>query len=147
MGIFSMLKGKAKEAGNQFSGNKDYLEGLVSACVLTAGADGKIDDSEYDKSLSVIKSNSAIAAGFSGGEIETVFGRLAPKVTTRLGRSELKTEIQQVVERDKTGKMGHAIVLTAIDVADEGGIDEKEMNALREIAALCGQNLDKLLQG
>jgi tellurite resistance protein TerB len=141
------LKAKAKEAVNQFSGNRDFLEGMCSICALTAASEGGIDDAEFDKTIAVIKSNSAISAGFNVTEIETTFGRLAPKTATRSGRSELKAEIQQCLDRDKTGKMGQALIIAALDVADEGGISEKETATLRDLAALCGQNLDKLMQG
>ena len=50
MGMFGkLLGGKAKDAMNQFSGNKDFLEGLCAACAWTAAAEGGIDDEEFDK--------------------------------------------------------------------------------------------------
>lgn len=140
----SLFKGKAKEAINQFSGNKDFLEGMAAGCALTAAAEGGISDAEYDKTLGVIKSNTAIAAGFGIPEIESVFGRFAPKTATRSGKAELKEEIRQVIERDKTGKMGTAIVLACLDVADEGGIGPEEEAVMREIAGICNVNYDKL---
>jgi tellurite resistance protein len=143
-GIF---KGKAKDAINQFSGNKDFLEGLCAAAALVAAADGTIDDSEVDQAVNVIKSNSAVSAGFGAHEIELCFGKMAPKTSTRSGKMELKREISEVLERDKTGKLGQAIVLAAIDVADMGGIDAKETEVLKSLAELCGQNYDKLLNG
>lgn len=143
----NMFKGKAREAVNAMSGNKDFLEGLCSGCALTAAAEGGISDAEYDKTISVIKSNTAISAGFSTSEIEAVFGRMAPKTATRMGRSELKDEIRQVVERDKSGKMGQAIVYGCLDVADEGGISEAEITIMKEIAVICNVNYDKLAAG
>lgn len=145
MGIFSFGKSKVKEAANQFTGNKDFLEGLCAACALTAAADGQIDDAEYDKALEIIRSNSAISAGFDGSEIEKTFGRMAPKTKSRMGKSELKDEIRQVIARDKTGKLGEAIILTALDVADTGGISPEETAVMKDIAAIAGVNYDKLL--
>lgn len=140
------LKSKARDAVAQFSGSKDFLEGMCAICALTAASEGGIDDAEFDKTTTVLKSNTVISASFNAGEIETTFGRMAPKTATRSGRAELKAEIQQVLERDRSGKMGHALLIAALDVADEGGISDKEMATLRDLAALCGQNLDKLLQ-
>jgi tellurite resistance protein len=143
--MFGKLFGaKAKEAINQFSGNKDFLEGLCAACALTAAADGQIDDSEYDAALGVIKSNTAISAAFGTGEIESVFGKMAPKTKTRSGKAELKEEIRQVIARDKSGQMGQAIVLAALDVADSGGISEQETAIMKDIAGICNVNYDKL---
>ncbi|TJW14368.1 MAG: hypothetical protein E5W82_10340 [Mesorhizobium sp.] len=140
----SLFKSKAKEAMNQFSGNKDFLEGMCSGCALTAAAEGGIDDAEYEKTQTVIRSNTAIAKGFGSTEIESVFGRMAAKTSTRSGKAELKNEIRQVVARDKTGAMGQAIVLACLDVADEGGISAAEVAVMREIASICNVNYDKL---
>ena len=139
-----MLGGKAKDAVNAFSGNKDFLEGLCAACAMTAAAEGGIDDDEFETALSVMMSNSAIAASFSGTEVEQVLGKMTKKTNTRMGKSELMDEIRQVVERDKTGKMGQAIVLVALDVADTGGISDAETAVMRKIADVCGVNYDKL---
>ena len=145
MGIFNFGKDKVKESVNQFSGNTDFLEGLCAGCALTAAAEGGIDDAEYEKALSVIRSNTAIGAAFQTSQIEQCFARMTPKTATRMGKSELKDEIRQVIARDKTGKMGQAIVLTCLDVADEGGISEAETTVMKDIAALCGVSYEKLL--
>lgn len=139
-----LFKGKAKEAMNSFSGNKDFLEGMCAVCALAAAAEGGISDAEYDKTLAVIRSNTAISSGFSGSEIEMVFGKMTPKTATRSGRAELKEEIRQVIARDKTGQMGQALVYAGLDVADEGGIGKEEETILREIANIAGVNYDKL---
>lgn len=57
---------KAKDAVNQFSGNKDFLEGFCAVCALTAAAEGGIDDAEYDKTLTVIRSNTPLADNATG---------------------------------------------------------------------------------
>lgn len=151
--MFGMLKGKAKESINQFSGNKDFLEGLLAGCALVAaapgddGTPGNIDDAEYEATLTVIRSNSAIAAAFSSTEIESVFGKLAPKTGSRSGKAELKNEIREVIARDKTGTMGQAIILACLDVADQGGISKSEEAVMRDIASICNVNYDKLAAG
>lgn len=143
----SLFKGKAKDAINQFSGNKDYLEGMCAACALTAAAEGGISDDEYEKSLAVIRANKAIGEAFGSGEIENVYGRMTPKTQTRSGRAELKNEIREVVARDKTGQMGTAIIYACLDVADEGGISDAEVTVMRDIATICNVNYDKLANG
>ena len=142
--VGKMLGGKAKEAVNQFSGNQDFLEGLCAISALAAAAEGGIDDNEFDTAINVIKSNSAISSSFNPSQIESVFGRMAPKTNTRSGKSELKTEIMEVINRDKTGKMGTTLLLVALDVADSGGISTKEETVLRELATMMGVNYDKL---
>jgi tellurite resistance protein len=139
-----LFGGKAKDAINQFSGNKDFLEGLCAACALTAAAEGGIDDKEYDTTLSVIRANSAIAAAFSSTEIESCFGKMAPKTASRSGKAELMNEIREVIDRDKSGAMGQAVVLAALDVADQGGISDAEVAVMKRIAEVCGVNYDKL---
>jgi tellurite resistance protein TerB len=145
------FKGKAKDAINQFSGNKDYLEAMCAACALVAAAPDEngtsnIDDKEYEKTLAVIRSNTAISAGFNSADIESVFGKMAPKTSTRSGRAELKNEIREAIDRNKTNPaIGRAIMLGALDVADEGGISAAETTVMKDLATICGVNYDKLL--
>lgn len=141
----SFFKGRAAEAINKFSGNKDYLEGMCAICALTAAAKGGIDDAEYDKTLKVIMANTAISAAFAAPEVESIFGKMTAKTGTRSGKSELKNEIREVIARDKTGTMGRAMMLAALDVADEGGIEPEETAVLKDLATICNVNYDKLL--
>jgi tellurite resistance protein TerB len=146
MGIFGKLLGsKAKDAVQKFSGNTDFLEALCAGCALTAAAEGGIDDKEFDTTLKVIQANSAIAAGFSTRDIESAFSRMAPKTGTRMGKSELKREIEEAVARDKN--MGEAIVLACLDVADTGGISPEEETVMKTIAEICQVNYEKLKAG
>jgi tellurite resistance protein TerB len=146
MGIFGKLLGnKAKDAVQKFSGNTDFLEALCAGCALTAAAEGGIDDAEYDQTLKVIQSNSAISAGFSPRDIEACFSRLAPKTSSRMGKAELKREIEEAVKRDQS--MGEAIVLACLDVADTGGISPPEEEVMKIIAGLCQVNYEKLKAG
>lgn len=146
--VFGFLKSKAQEQAQKFSGSKDFLEGLCSACALTAAAEGGIDDNEYDQTLNVIRANKVIgAAGFSGGEIESVFSKMTPKTGTRSGKAELKQEIRECIARDKTGELGTAIMYAALDVADTGGISAAEETVMKEIAEICGVNYAKLAAG
>lgn len=142
-----LFKDKAQSAIQTFSGNRDFLEALCSGCALTAAAEGGISDEEYDQTLTVIRSNTAIAAGFGASEIESVFGRMTPKTATRSGKAELKNEIRECIARDKTGTMGQAVVLACLDVADQGGISAPEENVMKEIAEICGVNYAKLAAG
>jgi tellurite resistance protein TerB len=146
MGIFGKLLGnKTKDAVQRFSGNTDFLEALCAGCALTAAAEGGIDDAEYDTVLKVIQSNSAISAGFSARDIESCFSRMAPKTATRMGKSELKREIEEAIKRDQG--MAEAIVLACLDVADTGGISPAEETVMKQIAELAGVNYAKLKDG
>lgn len=143
-GLGKMFGGKAKDAINQFSGNKDFLEGMCAICAWVAAAEGGVDDDEYNTVVTVLKNNTAISAAFGTGEIETVFAKMTAKTGTRSGKAELKREISEVIERDKTGSMGQAMMLAALDVADSGGISEAEEKVLREAAKLCNVDYDKI---
>jgi tellurite resistance protein len=147
LGLGKMFGSKAKEAVNQFTGNKDFLEGLCAICCLVAAADGNIDDKEIDAALASIKANSAISSSFGAQEIESVFGKMSTKVGNRQGRMALKTEIQEVVARDKTGTMGSALILAGLDVADQGGIGAEEETVLKDLAKLVGADYAKLAAG
>lgn len=146
MGIFGNLLGKkANAAVQKFSGNMDFLEALCAGCALTAAAEGGIDDAEFEKTLKVIQANNAVSAGFNTMQIETTFTKMAKQTDTRMGKSQLKNEIREAVARDEA--MGEAIVLTCLDVADTGGISPEEVEVMKQIAALCNVNYDKLAAG
>ena len=90
-------------------------------------------------------SKEAISSGFKQGEVEQVFARMTKKTGSRSGKAELAEEIRQVVENDKSGAMGNAIMLAALDVADTGGISAEEEAVMRKIADICKVNYDKLV--
>lgn len=143
--MFGFLKGKAAEAAKEFTGTKDLLEGCCAISAHVAAATGGIDDNEYAKALSVIKNNAIIGPSYDTAQIESVFGKMAAKTNTRSGKAELKEEVRQVIARDKTGKLGQAMMLIALDVADEGGIDDAETAILKEYATICNVNYEKML--
>lgn len=153
MGFFSKLLGdKAKQAMAEFSGSKDFLEGMIAWCVLVAGAKGeegkpRISDDEYDKTMNVLRANSNISANFDMDQVESMFGKLAPKVESRSGRNELRTEIKEAVGRDKSGKMAKAMALAGLDVADSGGIDKEEEDVMRDLCKLVGVSYDEISKG
>lgn len=143
----NLFKGRAAEVANKFSGNTDFLEGLCAGAALSAGAEGGIDDAEYDAALEQVRSNKLVAGAFDLRAVETTFGKMAPKTRSRSGRNELKNEIREVIARDRTGEMGEAIVLVMLDVADVGGISAEEEKVMREVADICGVNYDKIANG
>ena len=56
--VFGLLKkvagSAAREVKADYSGNKDFLEGVVAAVALVAAADGDIEESEKRKAISII---------------------------------------------------------------------------------------------
>jgi tellurite resistance protein len=62
----------------------------------------------------------------------------------REARNQMLTEIKEVADKDATGEMGKTILLIALDVADQGGLDPKEETVLRRIASVLGANYDEV---
>ena len=146
MGIFgSMFKNAAKDAFTKVSGQKDVLEAMCAACARTAAAEGGIDSAEEDKAIIVIQKK--LGATFSEAEIEREFKKRAQQTATRSGKADLMTEIEQVIRRDNDGAIGKSILYLCLDVADEGGISADEEKVMRQIAATCKVDYDKLAAG
>lgn len=148
MGLFGNLFGANVTAAVQkFSGDKDFLEAGCAVGALVGAADGNIDDAEYDAALAVMNANKILGAAFSPSEIESVFGKMAPKTKTRSGKAELINEIREGVAKDRDGTKAKALMLIGIDVADQGDIGADEEKVLRTLSEVLKVNYEKALAG
>jgi tellurite resistance protein len=144
MGIFGSVKSMMSGKISQFNGNKDFLEGVCAACALVAAADGDISDTEVSATVKAISSNKNLLSAFTSSEIERTADMMLQRAKGgRVGRAGLYTEIREVADKDKQGQMKEAILLSALDVADEGGIDDKEREVLKKISETLGLSLAK----
>lgn len=137
--MFGALKAKLSGGVNKFSGRKDFLEAVCAACALVAAADGDVSDAEVDQTVKAITSNAALAAAFKGNEIErTADAMLKRAQGGRVGRSGLYKEIEDAANDHD---MAETVLLSALDVADHGGIDANEKEVLSKVAQKLGLNL------
>lgn len=137
--MFAKLKEKFTGNVNKFSGRKDFLEAVCAASALVAAADGDISDAEVDAAIKAVASNASLAAAFPQREIEQVADAMLKRAQGgRVGRSGLYKEIGDI---RSDAEMAEVALLSALDVADNGGIDEKERAVLARIASELGLNL------
>ncbi|WP_275790487.1 TerB family tellurite resistance protein [Pararhizobium gei] len=137
--MFAALKSKLSGNLNKYSGRKDFLEAVCAASALVAAADGDVSDAEVDQTVKAISSNANLSAAFKGAEIERTADVMLKRAQGgRVGRSGLYTEIEQIASDHD---MAETVLLSALDVADHGGIDAKEKEVLGKIASKLGLNL------
>lgn len=137
--MFGKLKEKLTGKLNKYSGRKDFLEAVCASCALVAAADGDIDDKEVDQTIKAITSNANLSAAFPQREIENTADAMLKRAQGgRVGRSGLYKEIGDI--RHDT-EMAEVVLLSALDVADNGGISDSERAVLAKIAAELGLNL------
>jgi tellurite resistance protein TerB len=143
MGFFDKLKSNVTKMNR----NVDLLEGGAAFIALVAAADGTISDAEEKVAKKrATTSKVLLGAGFTTREIEQMIDKMLDKADggSRSGRRELYKELEDVKDKDEDGSLGEAILILALDVADEGGIDPKEEAVLREGAVRLGQDYDKV---
>lgn len=141
--MFAALKSKFTGSVAKFSGRKDFLEAVCAASALVAFADGDASDAEIDTSIKSITSNAQLSGSFSTREIETTAETMMNRAKGgRVGRNGLYKEIEDI---KADHEMAETVLLTALDVADNGGIDEKEKNVLAEVAKRLSLNLSSYL--
>lgn len=137
--MFAALKAKLSGGVNKYSGRNDFLEAVCAASALVAAADGDVSDAEVDQTIKAITSNANLSANFRTQEIErTADAMLKRAQGGRVGRSGLFKEIEDVAADHD---MAETVLLSALDVADHGGIDEKEKAVLGSIAQRLGLNI------
>ncbi len=137
--MFGAFKSKLTGATNKYSGRKDFLEAVCAACALVAAADGDVSDTEIEQTVKAVSSNANLAAAFKGSEIERTADTMLKRAQGgRVGRSGLYKELEDIADDHD---MAETVLLSALDVADHGGIDDKEKAVLQQIAQRLGLNL------
>jgi len=132
--FFKKLKGGAENLATSAlsSGDKDVMEAMVAAAVITAYADGDCSDDEVSV-ISKILATSTQLESF-GDEPLLLFEAYCNKMeaSKRMGKNELMKEIS-----DLTGDKNNSVrvLIMAIEVADaDDDIDTDEMKVLEAIA-------------
>lgn len=137
--MFSSLKQKLSGGVNKYSGRKDFLEAVCAAAALVAAADGEISDDEVAQTVKAVSSNASLSAAFKPVEIERTADLMLKRAQGgRVGRAGLYKEIGDVTNDHE---MSETVLLSALDVADHGGIDDKEKDVLAKIASTLGLDL------
>lgn len=141
--VFKFLKDKANASVAKFAKDPNFVEALAAAAVYVGSADGSFDEKEEKQTIQQILNNETVKqAGFDARTIQAKVDSMADKLSggLRSGRAALLKEIRDI----STNKdMGEAVLLLALDIADNDGIEDKEEAALRNVAKELG--LEKFL--
>ncbi|NTF35535.1 tellurite resistance TerB family protein [Agrobacterium rubi] len=137
--MFAKIKEKLSGSVNKYSGRKDFLEAVCAASALVAAADGDVSDAEVNQTIKAITSNAQLSGAFNTRDIETTADAMLKRAQGgRVGRAGLFKEIEDIkADHD----MAETVLLSALDVADHGGIDDKEKEVLGKIASALGLTL------
>ncbi len=137
--MFGALKKLASGQVAKYSGKKDFLEAVCASSALVCFADGNADQSEIASTIKSITSNANLSGAFSVREIELTADRMLDRAGGgRVGRNGLYKEIEDIA---KDRDMSEVVLLTALDVADNGSISEEEKAVLNKIAQTLGLKL------
>lgn len=127
---------KFLDAGKKIK-NKDLLEAIAAASVLVSAADGTISRDEIDQ-LKVSLAHHPSLSAFSPADVNAIIGRYQSSVEGgfRSAKLQMRKEIGDISDPEQA----EAVFAVALDVADQGGIDAKELKVLHEIAGWLGVN-------
>ena len=144
MSFLTKIGGAFSGGANKLSGRKDYLEGLTSAVAYMSSCDGKIGDDELDAGMKSINSIPAITSAYDTHAISSSLdGMLKRAGGGRMGRRGLMKEMEDLQKSDFSER--EAILLVALDVADQGGIGDDEKKAAGDIAQALGLDVAKYI--
>lgn len=143
MGIFGLgkkiLGGAAREVKADYSGNKDFLEGVCAASALIAAADGDIEESERRKVVSLITNHSTLSKIYNSKQVEDTAELMFKRAKDSSGRQQLARELDDVKSKADGRQMAEDIYLIAKDIAEsDGEVEPQEAVVLKKIADRLG---------
>lgn len=131
MGFFDSIVGGGKRTVERVT-KLNLLQAIAAAGVLAAGAEGGIDADEAEQLKVSIGTNQALAA-FNATDVNRIVGDYTTQFqnSPRMAKIKLRKEIEDCASNPSEAEQVFAV---ACDVADQGGLSEKETAVLREIA-------------
>lgn len=143
MGLLSKLRGQFKGSVAKVSGRTDFLEAVCAAAALVAWADGNADDTEIAAAIKAVTSNKELLGAFDSRTIELTADQMFTRAGGgRVGRMGLEKEIKDIASDPDIAEI---VLVTALDVADSGGISDEEKAVLGKIAKTLGLDLNKYM--
>ena len=142
MGLFGFGK-KARKVVTEVKKmeKRDDVEATVWGCMAIAFADGDCSAEELSTLEKTVAAKPAFAS-FSG-EIASMTANAKQQfeASPRSGKAEAMRQLRDVAGTDAAVD----VLCLCLDVADKGGIDEKEEAVLKDVAQALGLNLNQYL--
>ena len=142
MSLLASIFSGARKTVAALDGAQGTLNGVAAAVANVIAADGNIEDAEIDAAVNGMVAHPSLKA-FTPAQIEQAVGDALRQAKSRFGRNENNTAIAALTT--KPAEIRQGIFLIAADVADQGGIGDKEHAALENIAKALGVDKAKLL--
>lgn len=141
--MLGKLKKSLLGSVNRYSGNTDFLEAICAANALVIYADGNVDDIELEAAMKSIEANPTLQSCFNSRQVTQMMDKMLKRAEGgRVGRMGLYNEIEDVA---KDPDMSQAVMLAALDVADNDGISPEEEEVLKKISSKLNVNMDALM--
>lgn len=148
MGLFESIK-KAistgvRQVSAEYGKTDDFLNAVCASAALVAMADGKIEDSERTKAISLVRNHTQLSKLYNGDKIETTIDRMLKLSADMSGRQELARNLEKVKNLEGSKAMCEDVYLVAADIASaDGNVDPKEEEVLKKIAGRLGVDPSK----
>lgn len=140
--MFGKLKERLTGGANKLQGKTDLLEGICAMAALVAAADGDIEDSEVEATLSALTTHAVLGSAFGASEIERELDKQLTRANGGMaGKLALKREIAEMKDKNPSDELEMALMI-AIDVAmADGELEPEEKPVLEDLAKRLGFNL------
>lgn len=143
MGIFDLFNAAKATMNKQFNpeyaANKDFLEAACAGAALISASDGSVDPSEAQATVQLLSTHKDLGRLYTNTDIKQCAESSFAKASTKSGQASLVRELQDI--KGKT-QMCEDVYFIAVDVAAQGGTDEKEEAALTRLATLLNVKPD-----
>jgi len=145
-GFFKNLgKSVAREVNAAYSGNMDFLEGVLAAVALVAAADGEVEPEERKAAIELVSNHSQLSKLYTRDQIvqtaEKMFGLATSGVS---GKQQLARELDDCKGKENSRQMLDDIYLTAADIAAaDGEVEPQEKDVLEKIARRLGVDVSQ----
>jgi tellurite resistance protein len=117
---------------------RDFMEGAVCGAVYICASDGKIEDSEISTLERVLGANDSLKA-FSA-ELPQYVSKQIDLANSSPRQFRLNVQ-KQCSDVSGTPEEKSNVMAIILDVADQGGLDDKELVRVKEIAGWLGVRL------
>ncbi|HEY9786392.1 MAG TPA: TerB family tellurite resistance protein [Candidatus Obscuribacterales bacterium] len=135
---FERMRDDLVKTAKQYN-NQQTKEAVMIACGLMAAADGRVDQTEKEKVLKLIRTSEALQV-FPAADLGRLFNQYVDEAGDEFARLDLLAKVGKLRSKPDAARWVMAVAMT-IARAD-GTIDPTEVVVARELADALGLNAD-----